>query len=447
MPNDTLTTLIENKQVPPKALNRAEMGTFKDSLRSPIHRWFTYPAGFSHKAVEEAIKEYNLHHGHAIYDPFVGTGTTQIVAKQRGINSVGVEAHPFVYDVARIKLFWEFDYQKLDLQISQFEKWLTESFVNSPSPQKDIEWLPDLLRNCFDERKLELLYQLKDSIEDFPGSDIHFGDLCWLALVSILRQVADVETGWPYIAPKKPLKSNGNKDVMKTFLRQVRLMRDDLESVSQGIVPSTTRTILGDARDSTHGLDDESVDFAFTSPPYLNNYDYADRTRLETYFLGICSSWRDITERIRSKLITAATTQVHRNGWRLDTAFIDELKNVPTVYDELFRKVKQLSEIRLQKGGKKSYDLMVSGYFNDMYKAMRQTANVLRPGATFIMILGDSAPYGVFIPTEKYLGEIGLCVGFGDYRIEELRRRGGKWRMNPQRHKVALRESLLILKK
>jgi len=437
----------ETEQGVIKALSRAEIGTFKDSLRSPIHRWFTYPAGFSYKAVEEAIKEYGLKRGQTIYDPFVGTGTTQIVAKQRGINSVGIEAHPFVYEVARIKLFWEFDYQRLDLQISQLEKWLSEGSGACPPLDKDTERLPALLKNCFDERKLKLLYQLKASIEDFAGSDVHFGDLGWLALVSILRQVADVETGWPYIAPKKPLKSNSNKDVVKAFLRQIRLMRDDLSSVNQSIMPSTTRTVLGDARISTPGLDNESVDFAFTSPPYLNNYDYADRTRLETYFFGICSSWQDITERIRSKLITSATTQVHRNGWRLDTAFIDELKRVPTIYDELFRKVRQLSEIRLQKGGKKSYDLMVSGYFNDMYKAMRQTADVLRQGATFIMILGDSAPYGVLIPTERYLGEIGLSVGFTDYRIEELRGRGGKWRTNPQRHKVALRESLLILKK
>ncbi len=30
-------------------LKREELGTFKDSLRAPIHRWFTYPAGFSYK--------------------------------------------------------------------------------------------------------------------------------------------------------------------------------------------------------------------------------------------------------------------------------------------------------------------------------------------------------------------------------------------------------------
>ena len=40
---------------PPALLTRSpaatpdasEWGTFKDSLRAPVHRWFTYPAGFA----------------------------------------------------------------------------------------------------------------------------------------------------------------------------------------------------------------------------------------------------------------------------------------------------------------------------------------------------------------------------------------------------------------
>ena len=34
----------------------SEYGSFKDSLRAPIHRWFTYPAGYSYKFVESEIR-------------------------------------------------------------------------------------------------------------------------------------------------------------------------------------------------------------------------------------------------------------------------------------------------------------------------------------------------------------------------------------------------------
>src|SRR5438270_11930120 len=102
---------------PDAALNRAELGTFKDSLRAPVHRWFTYPAGFSYKAVEEAFRLYHIQPETTVYDPFAGTGTTNIVAKQQGVHSFGVEAHPFVQFVARTKLYWEFDFPSLLCEI------------------------------------------------------------------------------------------------------------------------------------------------------------------------------------------------------------------------------------------------------------------------------------------------------------------------------------------
>ena len=63
-------------------------GTFKDSLRAPVHRWFTYPAGFSFKAVEHSFKRFDIEQGMMIYDPFMGSGTTNLVAKYCLVSSL-----------------------------------------------------------------------------------------------------------------------------------------------------------------------------------------------------------------------------------------------------------------------------------------------------------------------------------------------------------------------
>ncbi len=75
----------------------SQWGTFRDSLKAPVHGWFTYPAGFSYKAVEHSLAVSGLCVGRdTVYDPFMGSGTTNLVAKQVGFHSTGVEAHPFV---------------------------------------------------------------------------------------------------------------------------------------------------------------------------------------------------------------------------------------------------------------------------------------------------------------------------------------------------------------
>lgn len=84
-------------------VDNQEWGTFKDSLRAPIHNWFTYPAGFSYKAVESSLKTNHIRTGQTIYDPFMGSGTTNLVAKKLAINSYGTEAHPFVFRITKTK--------------------------------------------------------------------------------------------------------------------------------------------------------------------------------------------------------------------------------------------------------------------------------------------------------------------------------------------------------
>ncbi len=64
-------------------------GSFQDSLKAPIHRWFTYPAGYSYKLVQAKIEENGLTPQHWIADPFLGAGTTSLAAKLSGVNSIG----------------------------------------------------------------------------------------------------------------------------------------------------------------------------------------------------------------------------------------------------------------------------------------------------------------------------------------------------------------------
>ncbi|HVU10782.1 MAG TPA: hypothetical protein VHD90_05865, partial [Phototrophicaceae bacterium] len=278
-------------------------------------------------------------------------------------------------------------------------------------------------------------------------SDQHIRDFMKLALTDTLRSAAAAGTGWPYISPRQNTGTKPPKNAFVLFTKTVRKMCSDLYTVTANPKLSTIRNVLGDSRQK-QDLQDEQITLALTSPPYLNNYDYADRTRLETYFWGITQSWKDITEQFRDKLIVAATTQVIRSHYDLETVINPEIQQLaPDVYQRLQKITRQLSVLRLSKGGKKDYDLMTALYFNDILRVLQETYRVIKKSGYFCLVLGDSAPYGVHIPTEEFIGALGLGIGFRSFDYREFRKRGEKWKANPQRHNVKLREGVIILKK
>jgi hypothetical protein len=171
-------------------LNRANHGTFQDSLRAPVHRWFTYPAGFSFKAVEEAFRRHDIKPGKLVYDPFAGTGTTNLVSAQQGIDSFGVEAHPFVYFVARTKLFWDFDFPNLRKQIDSLIHQIKQAIAKQDIDSIPVESLfPELVCKCYSRPKLAMLYLCREAINTLAIDD-PFHDFAKLGLTSMLRSVA-----------------------------------------------------------------------------------------------------------------------------------------------------------------------------------------------------------------------------------------------------------------
>ena len=87
--------------------------TFADNISLPIHRWFRYTAGFSAQWVEETVRAHlsssNHNDNFKVLDPFAGSGTTLLSCDKLGVISYGYESHPFIYEIAAIKLLWKSD--------------------------------------------------------------------------------------------------------------------------------------------------------------------------------------------------------------------------------------------------------------------------------------------------------------------------------------------------
>ena len=95
--------LFASVECPPQVREHTS-STFADNMRLPVHRWFRFSAGFSADWAEHVIRSCTLGSPLRVLDPFAGSGTTLLAAENAGTESLGMEAHPFLYRIAHAKL-------------------------------------------------------------------------------------------------------------------------------------------------------------------------------------------------------------------------------------------------------------------------------------------------------------------------------------------------------
>jgi hypothetical protein len=104
---------------------------------------------------------------------------------------------------------------------------------------------------------------------------------------------------------------------------------------------------------------------------------------------------------------------------------------------------RELSSVRLDHGGKKTYNNMVACYFLDLAQTWMALRRVCASPSEVCFVIGDSAPYGVYVPVIEWLGKLAEAAGFAGPRFEKLRDRNVKWKN--RKHRVPLCEGHLWL--
>ena len=404
--------------------------TFIHNMRLPVHGWFRFPAGFSAEWAESVIESRKVMvDGLAFLDPFAGVGTSVLSAERAGVRAFGVEAQPFIQRIAEAKMLWHTSTEHFYDMAQSVAKY-------AMSEQRQQPEYPTLIRECFTEEAIQGLYSLRFALGELnDGSPA--ARLTWLALVSILRACSFVGTApWQYVLPTKT--KTKVLAPYEAFTLQVQKMLSDMNLLQALDVRHESNIFLDDAR-SCDVIPDDSVGLVVTSPPYANNYDYADATRLEMTFFGEVRGWGDLHETARKYLIRSCSQ--HASVEKLDLGQVLETLNGSTITEEVSTACQMLAEERLNHGGKKNYHLMVAAYFADMKEVWRALRRVCANGSEICFVVGDSAPYGVHVPTERWLGELAIQAGFRSYSFEKIRDRNVKWKN--RKHRVPLQEGFL----
>ena len=375
---------------------------FGANRSAPVHRWVPWIAGFSKHFIEDAISTYAAGHRQTVLDPFAGVGTTLVEADLAGHEAIGFEINPYAAFAARLKLgahrvspdalrdaaqaLWVHAYMVeangAKPEAAAPERFRTRSPFYSPSVERKVLLLQDFMRRQSDERVVEMLR---------------------LAFASTMVEYSNYSYE-PSLGRRRAAGRAGVEDhpVAATVAAKLSQMADDAEwyrgARKRGEHPDG-RVHAQSFFDGYKMLDEGSVDLLVTSPPYANNYHYTRNTRPHLYWLGFCESPDDMRRLESENFGTYWQRAREREHVELDPSITDR---------EIRRTLDAIRARNPDRGiyGGRGWANYVTTYLNDCVRFASGVKWCLRPGATALVVIGNSIVQGVHVPTGRFLAAI-----------------------------------------
>ena len=388
-----------------------DRGAFRDpafmaNRALPVHRWVPWIAGFSRHFVQDALARHLPGPG-VVLDPFAGVGTTLVEADLAGHDAVGFEINPYAAFAARAKLgAHRLEPERLRASIADFVAFMEGSERTGRAPEASP---PAAFRTRAPfyspavERKVLSAFDFTATLE------ASIANLFRLAFAATMVRYSNYSYE-PSLGRKASVgrPEVEDDDVAGAIAAKLSQMADDAawyRAERASLERDDGRVLEHSFFEGYSMLDEGSVDLLVTSPPYLNNYHYNRNTRPHLYWLGFCSAPRDLKP-----------LEEHNFGTYWQNARDEERIDLdPSIDDDAIRDA--LDTVRRQnpeKGvyGGNGWANYAARYFNDCARFLEGAAWCLRPGATALVVIGNSILQGVPIPTDRFLAAIANSRGF-----------------------------------
>jgi DNA modification methylase len=404
-------SIIERSFIRGVGINIERLPTNTTTKYHPFHRWFNFIAGFSPEYVDLMCNHIS-DNKKILLDPFSGCGTSLVQAYNNGFEVVGYEAHPFFYQISLAKLILNINLDDISMIKNAIQKGLKNGYLPNSKDNSSIVFLKKLIP----ENYLKALYGAKTELEI---NNLNNNPLAILILSKLLNDCSHSATDGIYKVPTSKKKSI---DPILSLQNICNIIQNDIDNYHKE--NKNKKIVYNKSSENMNEIKNNSISLIVTSPPYLNNFDYAEMTRMYLYFWGIANNWSEITDKVRSKLVINTTTAL-KGQKNIQNIYKTELPNC--LHKKLDAIVISLQEKRKQKSGKKDYYLMIYPYFAQMNRILSECFRVIKPNGLISIMIADSALYGEHIETHKILAEIMEYIGFSNISVKQIRVRGGRW--------------------
>lgn len=397
----------------------------------PRHRWYVVKEGFSPALVDAAIQYEECEEGDVILDPFCGGGTVPLAAALFGISALGIEVNPFLAFVAKTKLSRASPSRvndRLPVMLKAIKRG-ARSPLDGFSTFKRTTDRPGLFN--------------QDVLEGFEGgwraTDCLSSDVRSVIRLALIGSAMDccnaVRDGKALRYRRSLLDANfDRRNLQEAFERRTSQALEDLALD----ICVTQRLWQGDSRRKLSQAGGVRFKLCFTSPPYLNSFDYSDIYRPELFLARFVRS-NDELRKIR-----LATVRSHvQVNWRRPRRS-DFGERFQDCWEDIRDRQEALWDRRIP--------LMIQAYFEDMRLVFHKLRRLAAPGASVWLVVSTSAYAGVEIPVDLILADVGVQVGWHLREVcvlRHMRSSGQYWRSrgihgSKQRKLPPLRESVII---
>lgn len=404
-------------------LNLANIVSYVPNKKIPLLRLYRYKEAFAARFVEEFIKRFGLTERDYLFDPFCGMGTTLFVGAQHGIASIGIDRLPIGVFVARtLPLFYAV---KPGLLKETFAKLKTK--VDRAEPAEVAEDVA-IMRVAFQPDTLLALRKWKTAVGELASP---LKEIFQLLLLSILEQCSYTSKDGQFLRllkDKQPAEPDSALE-RKVYEAEADLrLLEELQWKRPAPLPSV---YVGDTRD-LHDVNFASPPTAIiTSPPYANRYDYT-----RSYSLELCFQFVRNFAELKHLRFSILRSHIESKVEAHEEASHQAIREV---VHPLRAKRKELNNPKIPD--------MITGYFVDMEKAIKEWARVLAPKAKVALVVDNVRFVGELLPVDLVLSEMAEEAGFNVEEIIVARYKGNSSQQMGKYGRVPVRESIVLWSK
>lgn len=326
--------------------------------------------------------------GSVVLDPMSGSGTVVRHASELGLKSYGFDLDPLAVLISRVssRRISDEAVESAGVRLLQEARALTSApelpwIDGDPEAERFVNyWFGSGQRDAL--RKVAHTLSRAEEI----GIPTEAADALRIALSRIIitkAQVASLAQDTSHSRPHRVV-TTSDYDVLAGLEKSITQLRKRLKKLNPAIEGVVDH---GDAR-RLATMDDASVDFVLTSPPYLNALDYMRGHRMSLIWLG--HRYSEL-----SKTRSASIGSERAPDRPLEEQILHRLKS----------NMGELDQLPSRHRG------MIDRYVADLHGMAREVTRVLRASATATFVMGDSCLRGVFINNSNGLAAAAEIAG------------------------------------